>query len=245
MEQAAICFENVSAVLGGNEILHSLSLDIMAGEFVTVIGSSGCGKTTLLRLVNGLLAPSGGTVTVHGEDVNHTDQIALRRKIGYAIQSVALFPHMTVEKNIAYVPGLSKKRDKPSIAAKVREFLGLVGLDEELLGRYPSELSGGQRQRVGIARALIASPDILLMDEPFGAVDEITRKALQEEIIRIHQRLGMTVVFVTHDIEEALKLGSRVIVMDAGAIIQDGTSEEILVQPATDFVRLLVNAQPA
>lgn len=164
----------------------------------------------------------------------------LRRNIGYVIQGIGLFPHMSVRKNIAYVPELLNKRDKERTARAVESLIKVVGLDEEMLDRYPAELSGGQRQRVGIARSLAANPEILLMDEPFGAVDEITRKMLQAEIARIHRELGVTIVFITHDIKEALKLGTRVLVMSNGKIEQTGTSIEIINNPATDFVRELV-----
>ena len=203
--------------------------------------SSGCGKTTLLKMINGLLIPDKGTVFVQGRDISKTDLIALRRNIGYAIQGVGLFPHMTVRKNIAYVPSLLNKQNRQKTEAAVSRLVKIVGLDESLLERYPSELSGGQQQRVGIARSLAAAPDILLMDEPFGAVDEITRRMLQDEIMRIHRELGVTIVFITHDIREALKLGSRVAVMDHGGLVQIDTPENIRKHPATDFVKELVS----
>ena len=190
-------------------------------------------------MVNGLLTPDAGTIRVMGRDIREMDLIQLRRNIGYAIQGSVLFPHMTVAENIAYVPNLLNKKDKARTNAAVAKWLAIVGLDEELLQRYPAELSGGQQQRVGIARALAASPEILLMDEPFGAVDEITRASLQQEITRIHRETGITVLFVTHDIGEALRLGTRVLVMADGEIQQYATPEEILRAPATDFVRQL------
>ena len=240
MAQPAVCFEHVTKRYGDTLVLDDFSLEVPEGEFLAMIGRSGCGKTTALKLVNGLLAPDAGRVLVNGQDVAGTDPIALRRGIGYAIQSVGLFPHLTVGKNIAYVPSLTRMWGKAREQAEVARLLGVVGLPPELAGRYPAELSGGQKQRVGIARALAASPRLLLMDEPFGAVDEITRRRLQEEILRIHEELGGTIVFVTHDIKEALKLGSRVLVMDHGNIIQDGSPTELLEHPATDFVRRLV-----
>lgn len=175
-------YRNVSMVYGDKEIIHGLSLAVEQGEFVTIIGSSGCGKTTLLKMVNGLVVPTGGDVFVEGKSTRELDLTELRRNIGYAIQGSVLFPHMTVYQNIAYVPSLLNKRDKKRTQRAVSKWMDIVGLEEALLERYPSELSGGQQQRVGIARALAASPEILLMDEPFGAVDEITRASLQEEI---------------------------------------------------------------
>ncbi len=244
MGQPIIQFEHISKAFDGQPVLEDLSLDIEAGEFVTVIGRSGCGKTTLLRLINRLITPDQGRVMVQGQDVAQTDPIALRRRIGYAIQSVGLFPHMTVEKNIAYVPSISgmdewKGKNRRKLA---EELLVQVGLNPALVNRYPKTLSGGQRQRVGIARALAARPEILLMDEPFGAVDEITRGQLQQEIRRIHKEWGITILFVTHDIEEALKLGSRVLILDQGKIEQYAMPEEILQNPATEFVKQLVGS---
>ena len=235
-------FQHVSKSFGGQSVLRDLSLDVAPGTFLTIIGRSGCGKTTLLRLVNGLLAPDAGRVLVLGEDVAEADPVALRRRIGYAIQSVGLFPHMTVEKNVAYVPSISglpgwRGTERQE---KVSALLERVGLDPALAGRYPRSLSGGQRQRVGIARALAAEPELLLMDEPFGAVDEITRGQLQEELLRIHRESGLTVLFVTHDIAEALALGTRVLVLDQGTVQQCAPPEEVLEHPAAPAVRRLV-----
>lgn len=193
----------------------------------------------MLKLINGLSVPTAGRILIDGKDIAQEDQTLLRRNIGYVIQGIGLFPHMTVKANIAYVPNLLNRRDKERTRRAVERLIRVVGLETEMLDRYPSELSGGQRQRVGIARALAANPEILLMDEPFGAVDEITRQLLQNEIARIHQELGVTIVFITHDIKEALKLGSRVLVMDQGRIEQIGTPDEIRRNPATDFVRQL------
>lgn len=238
---SVIELKDITMSYGDHHILKHFNLSVDQGTFLTIIGSSGCGKTTALKLMNGLLKPENGIVLINGEDISHTDINELRRNIGYVIQEIGLFPHMTIEKNISYVPNLYKTRDKEAIAARVRELADIVGLDSDMLKRYPSELSGGQRQRVGIARALMNRPKIILMDEPFGAVDEITRKRLQEEILRIHEELGGTIVFVTHDIREALKLGNRVLVMDRGEIIQDGTPSQLKEQPVTDFVSRLVN----
>lgn len=241
MSEPIIRFVDVTKAYGDEAILERFSLDIGKGEFLTIIGSSGCGKTTLLKMINGLLIPDTGTVCVQGQDISKTDLIALRRNIGYAIQGVGLFPHMTVRKNIAYVPSLLNRQNRQKTEAAVARLVKIVGLDQSLLDRYPSELSGGQQQRVGIARSLAAAPEILLMDEPFGAVDEITRRMLQDEILRIHRELGVTIVFITHDIREALKLGTRVAVMDHGGLVQIDTPENIRNHPTTDFVKELVS----
>lgn len=236
----AIEFKHVKKVYGEKVIIDDFNLKITPGEFLTVVGSSGCGKTTILKMINGLIIPDEGQVLVHDQCTQAVDLIELRRGIGYAIQGSVLFPHMTVAQNIAYVPNLLNKNDKKRTYEALSKWMKIVGLDEELIHRYPSELSGGQQQRVGIARALAASPDILLMDEPFGAVDEITRSTLQDEILRIHHQENITIIFVTHDINEALKLGSRVIVMDQGKVVQLASPREILEHPKTEFVRKLV-----
>ncbi|NMA02379.1 MAG: ABC transporter ATP-binding protein [Clostridia bacterium] len=240
MADTIIRFEKVSKKYNSTPVLNNISFTIKKKEFITIIGSSGCGKTTVLKLINGLLFPDSGKIYVQHEDISKVNQIALRRKIGYVIQGIGLFPHMTVSKNIAYVPSLTHKWDKKTEKDTVKLLLEIVGLEEEMAGRYPHELSGGQQQRVGIARALAAKPEILLMDEPFGAVDEITRRALQDQILLIQEKIGITVVFITHDINEALKLGSRVMVLDNGGIVQLATPQEIYENPATDFVRKLV-----
>lgn len=236
----AIEFKHVKKVYGEKVIIDDFNLKITPGEFLTVVGSSGCGKTTILKMINGLIIPDEGQVLVHDQCTQAVDLIELRRGIGYAIQGSVLFPHMTVAQNIAYVPNLLNKNDKKRTYEALSKWMKIVGLDEELIHRYPSELSGGQQQRVGIARALAASPDILLMDEPFGAVDEITRSTLQDEILRIHHQENITIIFVTHDINEALKLGSRVMVMDQGKVVQLVSPREILEHPKTEFVRKLV-----
>ena len=239
----AIEYRDVSKSYGEKSVLEHLDLKVPKGEFVTMIGSSGSGKTTALKMVNRLIEPTSGTVLVDGHNVRDTDPIQLRRNIGYAIQGSVLFPNMTVEDNISYVPNLLNKHDHERTRKAVRTWMDIVGLSKDLLERYPSELSGGQQQRVGIARALAASPDILLMDEPFGAVDEITRGQLQVEISRIHCETGITVMFVTHDIGEALRLGTHVLVLDEGKVQQYGAPEEILARPATAFVEQLVSRQ--
>lgn len=238
----AIRFEHVTKSYGEREILNDFNLEIRKGEFLTIIGSSGSGKTTVLKLINGLISPTYGIIYVDGKDISKENQTLLRRNIGYVIQGIGLFPHMTVRKNIAYVPSLLNHRDKEKTRRAVERLIEVVGLESDMLDRYPSELSGGQRQRVGIARALAANPDILLMDEPFGAVDEITRKMLQNEILRIHDQLGVTIVFITHDIKEALKLGTRVMVMNRGHVEQFDTPDNIRQAPATPFVKELVQS---
>ena len=237
---AVITFRDVSKSYGGAEAVRDLSLSIEAGEFITVLGASGGGKTTFLKMINGLVEPTSGEITVLGESLKTADLVQLRRKIGYAIQGSVLFPHLTVEENIAYVPNLWNKSDKARTKKAVAKWMAIVGLAGELGERYPSELSGGQQQRVGIARALAASPELLLMDEPFGAVDALLRRQLQDEIRAIHARGGLTIVFVTHDVEEALRLGTRVLILKDGRIEQFAAPEEIEESPATDFVRQLV-----
>lgn len=233
-------YKNIRMAYGEKVIIENFNLAVEKGEFVTIIGSSGCGKTTILKMVNGLVRPVSGEILIDGRSIREMDLTALRRNIGYAIQGSVLFPHMTVEKNIAYVPNLINKKDKAKTAQAVEKWMRIVGLDEELKTRYPSEISGGQQQRVGIARALAASPEILLMDEPFGAVDEITRSSLQDEIARIHRETGITILFVTHDIDEALRLGTRVLVMNEGRAQQFAPPREILNHPATEFVKQLI-----
>ena len=241
--QTEIEFKNIKKSYGDKVVMEGFNLTVEKGDFVTIIGSSGCGKTTALKMVNGLIEPDGGEILIEGENIRSKDQTQLRRNIGYAIQGSVLFPHMTVEQNISYVPNLINGRDKAKTRAAVSKWMKIVGLDEELKERYPSELSGGQQQRVGIARALAASPEILLMDEPFGAVDEITRAQLQEELRRIYEQTKITVLFVTHDIGEALKLGTKVLVMDHGEIQQYAPPEELLRRPATPFVEQLVEKE--
>ena len=237
---AVITFRDVSKSYGGAEAVRGLSLSIETGEFITVLGASGGGKTTFLQMINGLVEPTAGEITVLGESLKMADLVQLRRKIGYAIQGSVLFPHLTVEENIAYVPNLWNKSDKARTREAVAKWMAIVGLAADLGARYPAELSGGQQQRVGIARALAASPELLLMDEPFGAVDALLRRQLQDEILAIHARGGLTIVFVTHDVEEALRLGTRVLILKEGRIEQFAAPAEIREQPATDFVRRLV-----
>lgn len=242
-KEVIISFKDVSKSYDKNLILHNFNLQVEKGDFLTIIGTSGSGKTTALKLINGLLKADTGDVCIEGKNITSVDIIRLRRNIGYVIQGVGLFPHMSVRKNIAYVSNLSRKKDKSKIDTTVSKLIEIVGMDKEMLERYPNELSGGQKQRIGIARALAASPQILLMDEPFGAVDEITRKSLQEEILRIHKELGVTIIFITHDIKEALKLGSKVLIMDKGEIIQLGTPDEIKSNPKNSFVKELISSE--
>ena len=239
----AVVFSHVSKSYGDNIVLDDISLSIGKGEFVTIIGRSGCGKTTLLKTVNALIVPDKGDVIVDGKNLRETDTVMLRRSIGYSIQSVGLFPHMTVADNISYVPTISsvsgwKKGERED---KVASLLESVGLEASMMNRYPRELSGGQKQRVGIARALASSPDILLMDEPFGAVDEITREQLQDQMLKIHEEKKITVLFVTHDISEAFRLGTKTLVLDKGHIEQYDSPHTILESPATAFVKELMD----
>ncbi len=236
----AIEIRNVSAAYGSHEVLRRVSLDVERGEFLVIIGPSGCGKTTLLKLINGLVLPAAGEVLVEGERLSACGLTDLRRRIGYAVQGAKLFPHMTVQDNICYVPCLDKKLSKEDKRVLAERMLAMVELPTELAGRFPRQLSGGQKQRVGIARAMAASPDILLMDEPFGAVDEITRRTLQGELSDLQKKTGITIVFITHDIEEAFKLGSRILIMKDGVIWQEGGREELLEKPRDAFVKQLL-----
>ena len=229
--------DRVSKSYGERRVVDRLSLTIGAGELCVLLGSSGCGKSTTLRMINRLIPTDAGSIRVGGEDVTSVPAEALRRRIGYAIQSIGLFPHWTVEDNIATVPRLLKWREA-QVRDRVGELLELFRLDPPIYrGKYPHQLSGGEQQRVGVARALAADPELLLMDEPFAAVDPITRDALQSELANIHRATGKTIVFVTHDIEEALRLATRIAIMERGRIVQLGTPLDILEHPANDFVR--------
>nr|WP_314929917.1 ABC transporter ATP-binding protein [Shuttleworthia satelles] len=238
----AVTFEHVNKRFPGAnyQALDDVSIQIEEGEFVTILGSSGCGKTTLIKMVNRLLEVDSGRITVMGQDIRGQDPVSLRRRVGYVIQQVGLFPHMTVEENIKVLPRLLGW-DKEKADAGVDEMLSLVALDpKEFRGRYPAQLSGGQQQRVGLARALVTNPGLMLLDEPFGAIDAINRESLQNELKRIHSGSKATYLFVTHDIREALKLGSRVLIMDQGRVIQYDSPRHILAHPADDFVRSLL-----
>lgn len=217
MTEPVIIFENVTKNYCGKPIVDGLSISVSSGEFVTVLGPSGSGKTTALKMINGLVKPDSGHVITFGENVAECDIVELRRRIGYVVQETALFPHMDVLHNIAYVPniiGWPKNKAK----ARAEELIELVNLDKSLLKRYPDGLSGGEKQRVGIARALAAGPEIMLMDEPFGALDNATRTSLQDELVKIKDKYNMTVFFITHDVSEAEKLGSRILIMENGRL---------------------------
>ena len=236
-----IQFQNVSYRLeNGLELLHNLTLQVDRGETLVLLGRSGSGKTTTLKLINHLLSPSAGEVLVDGRSIRDWDLIRLRRMIGYVIQEVGLFPHFTVERNIALVPQL-ERWPAERISQRVQELLRLVGLDPQLASRHPRELSGGQCQRVGVARALAADPPILLMDEPFGALDPITRAELQREFLALQNRLRKTVVFVTHDLREALLLGTRIALMEAGRLVTVQAPDQFVHSPEP-IVAAYVNA---
>ena len=235
-----ITFSDIHKNYNGKEIIADFNLTIESGTFLTIIGTSGSGKTTVLKMINGLVLPDKGEIRIDGKNIADKNLIALRRNIGYVIQGNILFPHLSVAENIAYVLVL-KNYPKSDISRIVAEKLQLVNLAPELANRFPHELSGGQQQRVGIARALAANPNIILMDEPFGALDSITRKQLQRELKALHQLSGATIVFVTHDITEALTLGIKVLVLDKGVIQQYDTPEMIKNHPANEFVQQLAN----
>ena len=240
----AIEYQHVSKRFKGASYnaVNDVSLSINEGEFITILGSSGSGKTTLLKMTNRLYDPDSGNIILFGENIRDINKSLVRRRIGYAIQQVGLLPHMTVAENIAIVPKLLKW-DKKRIETRVHELLELVGLEpNEFLKRYPAALSGGQQQRIGLARALAADPKIMLLDEPFGAIDAINRLNLQDELKRIHGGLKKTFLFVTHDINEALKLGTRVVVMNEGQVCQLDTPENIAKNPADGFVEALITS---
>jgi osmoprotectant transport system ATP-binding protein len=235
--------ESVSKIYHGRAVVDDLSLTVPDGAFCVLLGPSGCGKSTTLRMINRLIAADAGTIRIDGEDVANLPEAALRRRIGYAIQSTGLFPHWRVEDNIATVPRLLGW-PRGRIGDRVTELLELFRLDPETYRRkYPHELSGGEQQRVGVARALAADPDLLLMDEPFAAVDPITRDALQAELARIHRATGKTIVFVTHDIDEALRLATDIAILDRGRLAQFAAPLALLENPASDFVRDFVGTQ--
>jgi osmoprotectant transport system ATP-binding protein len=246
LNQATVEFRHVSKQYAGSQdagAVVDLSLLVPAGEICVLVGPSGCGKTTSLKMVNRLVEPSSGQVLIDGEDVMSVEVTALRRRIGYVIQQVGLFPHQTIADNIATVPRLlGWPRER--ITRRVEELIELIGLDPGVVrNRYPSQLSGGERQRVGVARAMAVEPPVMLMDEPFGAVDPIVRERLQNEFIRLHRTLGTTVLFVTHDIDEAIKMGTRVAVMQQGGhLAQYAPPTELLLHPANDFVARFVGA---
>ncbi len=235
-ETAMIEFNNVSKIFAGQRAVNNLNLHFKTGAFSVLIGTSGSGKSTTLKMINRLVEHDEGTILFAGEDIRQQPVLALRRRMGYAIQSIGLFPHWTVAQNIATVLHLQKwSRSKSN--ARVDELMALLGLEPSLRERFPHQLSGGQQQRVGVARALAADPEVLLMDEPFGALDPVTRAALQQEMVRIHRLLGRTIVLVTHDIDEALQLADHLVLMDNGEVVQQGTPLDMLTAPRNDFVR--------
>lgn len=232
-----LSIKNLSKVYaGGKKAVDNMTIDIESGDFIAFIGTSGSGKTTALRMINRMIESTEGEITIDGKNIKELNPVELRRSIGYVIQQIGLMPHMTVKENIVLVPKLLKwsqeKKDE-----KARELIRLVDLPEEYLDRYPSELSGGQQQRIGVVRALAAEQDIILMDEPFGALDPITRDTLQDLVKKLQQQLGKTFIFVTHDMDEAIKLADKICIMTNGQVVQYDTPDNILRSPANDFVR--------
>ncbi|OCB95184.1 Iron-chelate-transporting ATPase [Bacillus amyloliquefaciens] len=238
-----LTLENVSKTYkGGKKAVNSINLNIAKGEFICFIGPSGCGKTTTMKMINRLIEPSEGRILIEGRNIMEQDPVELRRSIGYVIQQIGLFPHMTIQQNITLVPKLLKHpADKRK--ERARELLKLVDMGPEYLDRYPHELSGGQQQRIGVLRALAAEPPLILMDEPFGALDPITRDSLQEEFKKLQKTLHKTIVFVTHDMDEAIKLADRIVILKAGEIVQAGTPDEILRFPANEFVEEFIGKE--
>ncbi len=236
-----IRLENVFKAYNGNKnVVDNLSMEINKGELVVLVGESGCGKTTTMKMINRLIEPTGGNIYIDGKDIRNINRNNLRRNIGYVIQNIGLFPHLTIAENIAIIPELCKT-EQSEIDKRVNELMMMIDLPpEEYAHRYPKELSGGQQQRVGVARALANNPDIILMDEPFSALDPITRSQLQNELLNLQEDLKKTIVFVTHDIDEAIKLGDKIAVMAEGRIIQYDTPEEILKNPVNAFVESFV-----
>lgn len=243
MEKRAVEFKQVTKSYDSGYVLKSFNLEIPQAKIVTIIGPSGCGKTTLLKMINRLIEPEAGSILIGGQNINEMNPVELRRSIGYVIQQIGLFPHMTVEQNIGIVPRL-KGEKKERLIAKTVELLQLIGLEpDKYRRRYPHELSGGQQQRIGVARALAANPSIILMDEPFSALDPISRVQLQKELIMLNEQVRKTIVFVTHDIDEALKIADIVVLLKEGQVIQQGSPKELLERPADDFVREFLGAE--
>jgi osmoprotectant transport system ATP-binding protein len=233
-----IRFENiVKTYENGRTVVDGLNLHIREGEILVLIGPSGCGKTTTMKMINRLVEPTKGKIFIKDEDISKLDPVQLRRNIGYVIQNIGLLPHMTIAENVALVPKL-KKWDKDAYVARVNDLLRMVNLDPEVYGsRYPNELSGGQQQRIGVIRAMAADPPIILMDEPFSALDPISREQLQDELVRLQEVISKTIIFVTHDIDEALKIANRICIVKDGNIVQVDTPERILRHPGNEFVK--------
>ena len=232
-------FEQVTMAYGGHAVIDSMDLHLKEGELSVLIGPSGCGKTTTLQLINGLIRPTSGEIYVNGQNIRNVDPVQLRRGIGYVIQEIGLFPHMTIRQNIEIVPRLLGWKDDRK-AARTKDLIKLVDLDEKYLERYPAELSGGQQQRIGLLRAMAAEPPIILMDEPFGALDPITRESLQDEIVSLQKRMKKTIVFVTHDMDEAIKIADQIILMKDGRIVQQAPPRELLSNPENEFVEQFI-----
>lgn len=231
-----IKFENISKQYKAKKVLNDITFTVQKGSLVAIIGESGCGKTTLLKMVNRLIKPTSGTICIDGKDTAAMDEVTLRRRIGYVIQQTGLFPHMTIRENIELIPRLEKMPLKDR-EENTKRLMQMVGLDcNEFLDRYPTELSGGQQQRVGVARAFATDPDIILMDEPFSALDPMTRSDLQDELVQLQSKLKKTIIFVTHDMDEAIKIADRICIMKDGDILQYDTPENILNNPSDEFV---------
>lgn len=229
-------FKGINKIFKNNIVLYDINLKLEEGNIIVFVGPSGCGKTTTVKMINRLIKPTSGQVLINGEDISNKNMIELRRNIGYVIQQTGLFPHMTIKENIGIVAKMQKMNSQ-EIESKTRELMEMVGLDyEKFANRYPAELSGGQQQRVGIARALITNPDIILMDEPFSALDPITRSQLQDELLNIQTQFKKTIIFVTHDMDEAIKIADKICIMGKGRIIQYDDPETILKNPANEFV---------
>ena len=236
-------FRHVSKDFHGKVVLSDISMEIPTGELTVLIGPSGCGKTTTLKMINRLLSPSSGEIWIDGKNIETLDKVQLRRRIGYVIQQGGLFPHMTIRENIEIIARLAKG-DPQAISCKTDQLMEMVDLDPaEYLDRYPTELSGGQQQRIGVIRALANDPEVVLFDEPFSALDPVTRSSLQDELVSMHEKMGKTMVFVTHDMDEAIKIADRICIMRNGHILQFDTPEQILKHPADDFIASFVGTE--
>ena len=236
-----IQFDHVFKTYRNSEeaVIKDVCMTLPSGQITVLIGPSGCGKTTCLKMINRLIKISSGTITIDGDDILSRDPIDLRRNMGYVIQQTGLFPHMTIRENIEIIPQL-QRQEKTAITCRTSELMEMVGLDEAFLDRYPTQLSGGQLQRVGVARAFATDPEIILMDEPFSALDPITRTQLQDELISLQHQLNKTIVFVTHDMDEAIKIADQICILNRGVLVQSGTPEAIMKNPADDYVRQFV-----